>query len=233
MTINLDEAAATFAAGMHEVRGKVGELSREELADFIAIGTYLPEGVLRTLAVMAVLALLDEEGSHAMTQSSFEIFLESSAEERNTLRRLLDAAEQDLAVRRAQVGDLAAQIVDLTAERERLRDELGETVDRAVSAGWDYVALQFERDALRSDLEACARRRQELLDGWLLEREQLRSQRDEARDEVVKLGKENDGLRATIAVLAGRNEEFDVHPPVLVKPAPMTDLGLVGPLEEM
>lgn len=90
------------------------------------------------------------------------------------LRSVNGSLAADLIEERQQRREVAAALVRVTEER----DELTEAIDR------------LRQRAIEHD-----ERHQKIFAEWLRERAQLIAERDAARDEVVRLGRENDQLR--------------------------------------
>jgi hypothetical protein len=138
-----------------------------------------------------------------------------------------DLAEALAAVQRT--ATLAAQRATALAEMQRERDEaqrqLSEMVDRSLDEGWKQVGYDIERQERYRLAWTSARRRarqyNDLVDSvdvtWQLRCDELgdlvtslRLERDEARAEVVALGKEGEGLRQALVSVLSKVIDFEV-----------------------
>jgi chromosome segregation ATPase len=124
-----------------------------------------PSSKLAPMLSAALLALADEEGSHAMTASSFEIFAESAAEEtRRTdryrlaytaARRRARRSARETAGARGQLGECYAELARHAEEisrSERYRLAWTHARDRAAAYADEIDELKEERAYLRLSL---------------------------------------------------------------------------------
>lgn len=189
MSVFSEENEATFLEGMHFVRELVYDTPSERekvlegVATEIAGNLELPQVV--TLAAFAVLRLAEEEAALAKTLDNFDIFADARAERyrlawtsarqraMNHLLALVDADDERDGLRQA-LDEAHSENGRLTGALDATKAELG----RVIEARERDVALAkaIAEDAIGDAIE----------------------ERDEARAEVVRLGRENEQLRQRI-----------------------------------
>jgi hypothetical protein len=108
----------------------------------------------------------------------------------------------DLIEERAQRREVGEALVRVTEERDEALNQLSDMADRIMDEGWKQVGYDIERQYRYKLAWKSARDRAA---SWKLRRsliaEQLKrtvAERDEARDEVVRLGREGEELLAAL-----------------------------------
>lgn len=118
------ECDALIDKAMVEVHGLLGDAPRVRVLQTIATGFFnLDPGRIASLAAIALIRLAEEQGTHAMTASSFEIAIEAAADENTKLRAQVAGLRQ-------QRNEALAANYALLAERDEARQALREAGQR-------------------------------------------------------------------------------------------------------
>jgi ABC-type transporter Mla subunit MlaD len=115
---------------------------------------------------------------------------------------LIETLEEQLAAAESRAGNLAADLLEERAQRR----EVGEALAR-VAEERDELTVAIDR--LRQRTIEHGERHQKIFDAWLRERAQLIDERDEARDEVVRLGRELERADEVIASMRSAIDKAD------------------------